>query len=133
MIVYEVNIRVINEVAEEYTAWLEHHIREMLEFDGFIAAEWFEVEEDQETRDLEKAVRQAVRLDESVPVEIREAASMSVETRLYTVHYRLRDRESLDRYFDIHAEGMRREGTERFGDSFAATRRVMRTVHAFTK
>lgn len=125
MIIYEVNIRILAELAEEYAEWLDDHIRRILEIDGFVSAERFDVEEDEEARALEQAVRQAVRLDESIPAELRDAASVTVETRLFTVHYRLRDRESLERYFEFHAERMRQEGVERFGDSFSATRRVM--------
>lgn len=131
MILYEVNIRILAEAADEYAAWLDDHIRQILEIDGFVSAEWFEVEEDQETRELEEAVRQAVRLDESIPSELREAAAVSVDTRLFTVHYRLTDRRSLEHYLMLHADGMRRDGIERFGDKFAATRRVMKRVKTF--
>ena len=133
MIIYEVNIRILAEAAEDYAVWLDDHIRQILEIDGFVSAEWFEVEEDQETRELEQAVRQAVRLDESIPAELREAAAVSVETSLFTVQYRLQDRYSLERYLMLHADRMRRDATERFGDKFAATRRVMRTRKVFNK
>lgn len=131
MTIYEVNIRVLPDRAEEYAEWLDDHIRTILEIDGFVSAEWFEVEEDQEARALEQAVRQAVRLDESIPIELREAASVSVETRLFAVHYRLRDRQSLENYFTFHAQEMRRDGQERFGDSFSASRRIMQTYRTF--
>lgn len=131
MTIYEVNIRVLSESFEEYAEWLDGHIREMLELDGFIAANWLEVEEDEEAKELEEAVRQAVRLDESVPAELREAAATPVNTRLLTIQYRLRDRESLDRYFADHAQRMRQDGKERFGDMFAATRRIMHLVNRY--
>lgn len=131
MTIYEVNIRILAEAADEYAEWLDDHIRQILKIEGFVSAEWFEVEEDQEVRALEQAVRQAVRLDESVPVELREAAAMPIETRLFTVHYRLRDRQSLEHYLEFHAPAMRRDGVERFGDKFSATRRVMQVHKTF--
>ncbi len=131
MTIYEVNVRVLTEIADEYEIWLNDHIEEILLIDGFESAEWFVVEEDKETKDLEEAVRQAVRLDESVPAEIREAAASPVETRLYSIQYRLRDRASLDHYFNFHAERLRQEGIERFGTKFAATRRVMKLYRIY--
>jgi hypothetical protein len=133
MIIYEVNIRVVETVAEEYEEWLNGHVRTILELEGFRSAEWFIVEQDKETQDLEEAVRQAVRLDESVPTEIREAAASSIPTRMYCIQYRLRDRESLTAYLDGHAEAMRQDGIERFGAQFAATRRIMSLYKKFTK
>ncbi len=40
MIVYEVNLSVRNEIAEEYAVWLQTHIRDMLRIDGFERADW---------------------------------------------------------------------------------------------
>ncbi|MCB0713972.1 MAG: DUF4286 family protein [Ignavibacteriae bacterium] len=131
MTIYEVNIRALKEIADSYETWLSTHINEIIQLDGFISAEWSLVEEDQETKDLEEAVRQAVRLDESVPHEIREAAAAPVETKLYCIQYRLRDRESLENYFTHHVESMRQDGIDRFGTKFAATRRVMKLYRIF--
>ena len=44
MIIYEVNLTVNSSVAEQYEKWLTDHIREMLSFEGFISADWYEVE-----------------------------------------------------------------------------------------
>ena len=126
MTIYEVNVRVLSEIAEEYELWVDKHVKEILQIDGFVSAEWFLVEEDKETKELEEAVRKAVRLDESVPAEIRDAAASAVETKLYTVQYRLRTRDDLDNYLTYHAERMRQDGHDRFGSKFAATRRVMK-------
>ncbi|MCE2502760.1 MAG: DUF4286 family protein [Chlorobi bacterium] len=128
---YEVNIRVLNEIAEEYEAWLDQHIKEILKIDGFFSAEWFEVEEDKEAKEIEEAVRQAVRLDESVPVDIREAAAAPVETKHYSIQYRLIDRDSLDSYFTYHAEQLRQDGFDRFGSKFAVTRRIMKLYRIY--
>ena len=124
-VLYEVNIRVLEEIADEYESWLDDHIQELLRIDGFESADWFVIEEDTEAQKIEDALRQAVRLDESIPVEIREAAANPVRTRLFCVQYRLRDAEAFDHYLRYHAEQMRRQGIERFGSKFAATRRLM--------
>lgn len=133
MTIYEVNIRVLSDAYTEYTTWLEEHIQEMLQLDGFLAAEWFEVELDQETQELEEAVRQAVRLDESVPAELREAVATPIHSRMLTIHYQLSDRDSLEDYFTDHADRMRNKGMERFGEMFAATRRVMKRTKQFQR
>ena len=131
MTIYEVNVRVLSEIAEEYERWLDNHIREIIQIDGFVTAEWSLVEEDKEAKDLEEAVRQAVRLDESVPADIREAVSSPVETRHYCIQYRLNDRESLENYFSFHAEKLRQDGIDRFGSKFAASRRVMKLYRIY--
>lgn len=41
MIVYEVNLSIDNDVAEEMAVWLRAHIGEMLEIDGFERAAWY--------------------------------------------------------------------------------------------
>ena len=131
MTIYEVNVRVLKEIADDYEKWLDEHIKQILQIGGFLSAEWFVVEEDKETKELEEAVRQAVRLDESVPPEIREAAASPVRTCLYTIQYRLLNRDILDHYLTYHAEEMRQEGQELFGAKFAATRRVMKSYRLY--
>jgi len=42
MIIYEVNLTVDADVADDYAAWLKDHIHQILRFDGFIRAEWLE-------------------------------------------------------------------------------------------
>ena len=41
MVIYEVNLRVENEVAEEFAVWIRPHIGEMLLNDGFQSAVWY--------------------------------------------------------------------------------------------
>lgn len=125
-VLYEVNIRVLEEIAEDYEGWLDEHIREVMAIDGFESAEWFVIDEDTEALRVEEALRQAVRLDESIPVEIREAASNPIRTRLYSVQYRIRNTRSYENYLATHAPEMRQKGIDRFGSKFNATRRIMR-------
>ena len=100
MIVYEVNLTVKRDAADEVAAWLPGHIREMLALPGFESAEWFE----------------------DVDYDAEEGADPR-----WTVHYRLRTHDDLVRYFEEDAERMRADGLERFGGSFEATRRVLRS------
>jgi Domain of unknown function (DUF4286) len=52
--------------------------------------------------------------------------------RLYSVHYYVADRASLDDYFANHAATMRQDAIERFGDQFTASRRVFEVAGEFT-
>ena len=132
MVLYEVNIRVLADTAQEYEEWLDKHIREIMQVEGFVSAEWFEIEEDSEAKELEEAVRNAVRLDESIPQEIREAAANPLRTCLYSVQYRLESKEAFDNYQRCHAEALRQEAIDKFGSRFAATRRVMCLREAYS-
>ena len=40
MIIYEVNLTVDPDSADEYAAWLRPHVAHILEIDGFLGAEW---------------------------------------------------------------------------------------------
>ena len=97
MIVYEVNLDVRADIYADYRAWLAAHVGEILALPGFVAAEVFDVQD-------------------PAPAEGR---------RSLTVYYRVADQASLDRYFAEHAPRLREDGKRRFGDAFAATRRVL--------
>ena len=99
MIIYEVNLTVEPDVADEYAAWLRPHIARILEIDGFLGAEWLE-------RDTAT--------DGSDAGKVR-----------WTIHYRLRDRAALEVYQRDHAPALIREGLDKFGEHLTATRRVL--------
>jgi quinol monooxygenase YgiN len=101
MVVYEVNLHVDADVAGAYRDWLGGHVRAILEIEGFVGATLYEQEAAPDGR------------------------------RHFTVHYRLRDRPSLDAYLRDHAARMREEGLARFGSRFSADRRVLVAVEAF--
>lgn len=44
MPIYEVNLFVDNDIAEEMAVWLRRHMREMLDFEGFEEARWYQLE-----------------------------------------------------------------------------------------
>lgn len=131
MILYEVNVRVLDEIVAEYRDWLETHIEELLRVEGILAAEWYMVDTDVEAEKIEREVRKAIRLDESVAPALREAVMNPIHTTPFTVHYRMQDQETYDRYLKDHAPRLRQDGIDRFGAKFAATRRVLRLHKTF--
>lgn len=98
MTVFEVNISVQRDVAEQYLQWLEKHIHEVLAIDGFLSARVFEVE----------------------PAE-----GALPDFLLLCAQYMLKDRVSLDVYLRDHAARLRADGIARFGGKFTVQRRVM--------
>ncbi|KAL9641984.1 hypothetical protein ABK040_004041 [Willaertia magna] len=104
-VVYEVNLIIDKEIEEEFKSWLPEHIQLILKIKGFIEARWFE----------------------SDPVE----NNLDNNKTYYTVHYLLEDRESLQNYFDNHASELRKDGINRFGTKFSASRRVMILKNVF--
>ena len=97
MIVYEVNIKVREAVADDYRAWLGDHVRELLTLPGFVSAEVLIVEPDQATPEHQEIV----------------------------VHYRLESHHALLRYLKDHAPRMRAKVGERFDGQFEIHRRVL--------
>lgn len=98
-VVYEVNLDVDSAIADDYRAWLQTHVSQMLALPGFVSAELFDI--------IEPATD---------------------GRRAWCVHYRLRDAAALEAYLHEHAAQMRAEGVARFGDRFRAGRRVLRAV-----
>jgi|SRR5690606_27908887 len=104
MVIYEVNLIVRREVADEVAAWLPGHIREILALPGFESAEWLSDEDFHEGEGADPR---------------------------WTIHYRLRSHDDFIRYAEQDAERMRADGIERFGKNFEATRRVLRVEESF--
>ena len=78
MVLYEVNLVVQKHLDGDYLPWLQAHIEEMLEFQGFERASlWLETDSEQDD-----ALR-------------------------YTVHYEISSKADLETYFTEHAERMR--------------------------
>lgn len=96
-IIYEVTLHVDADIAEEYDAWLEQHIREMHVLPGFVGSEKFSIETEQEA-----------------PSQVGRV-----------VHYRLESCQAFDDYLRDHVDRMRDKGVERFGDRFSASRRIL--------
>lgn len=102
--VYEVNIAVDKDTAAEFEAWLRPHAQELLDLPDchFTGAEIFTVDEDGDGAQTRKNL---------------------------CVHYRLRDREGLRAYLDVHAPRLRGDGA-RFAGKMSITRRVYQSLHA---
>ena len=96
MIIYEVNLNVERNIAREYQNWLEKHINDMLTFDGFEKAMFFERKEESNTQIV-----------------------------CFTTHYHISSMDQLQDYFQNHAEKMRADGIRRFGDLFKSDRRIL--------
>ncbi|HAU0227379.1 TPA: DUF4286 family protein [Legionella pneumophila] len=97
MVIYEVNLSIDNEIFKDYKTWLNEHIQEMLQFDGFVNA---------------TILRQAM-----------DAGKPDNQTHL-TVQYQVESNEDLQTYFTEHAPKMRGDGVKRFEGRFSATRRT---------
>lgn len=97
MIVYEVNIKVREAVADDYRAWLGDHVRELLTLPGFVSAE----------------------------VLIVEPEHVTPEHQQIVVHYRLESHHALTRYLTEHAPRMRAKVDPRFVGQFEIERRVL--------
>ncbi|MCB1197965.1 MAG: DUF4286 family protein [Bdellovibrionota bacterium] len=98
-LIYEVNLAVDLDIADAYALWLEPHIKEMLGFDGFISAQWYERNAQDE--------------------------GLSLLQRHWTIHYGLQSRHYYERYINEHAPRMREDGLSKFAGKFQATRRIL--------
>lgn len=93
---YEVRLAINASRSDEFDAWLEAHVREMLAFPGFDGAKIFRsTEADDEGRDIR------------------------------IVAYSVRTRRELDSYLHTHAARMRKEGVSRFGKDLEASRNIV--------
>lgn len=99
-VVYEVNLEVDVEIADDYRDWLDAHVVAILALPGFISAHILDV--------LEPAPP-----DGSVGL---------------CVHYTLRDHTAFEQYLREHAAAMRADGQARFGGRFRAGRRVLQAA-----
>ena len=99
LIIYEVNLKINQDCVIEFKSWLYGHIREMLNFPGFINAELFQNEEQSSAQSIELVVK-----------------------------YSVDSFDSLNHYFAYNAATMREKGLMRFPDQFSASRRVLRTL-----
>ena len=99
MIIYEVNLKLDPDIVIEFDEWLDLHIQQMLQFEGFKSA--------------------------------KKLNSIEDEQFFLTVQYKIESQEDLDRYFRNHAEQMRQEGLDKFGEKFKAHRRIMKTLKTY--
>ena len=98
-VIYEVTLTIESGIADEFDEWLEQHVADMLEVPGFVSAESFKLESDDE-----RYVRRVTR-------------------------YTLEGKDELDAYLAGPATAMRQDGIDRFGDRFEASRRILAPHH----
>ncbi len=100
MLIYEVNLEVDEEVKFSVAGWLTEHIQKMLDFKGFKVAYWFFRQPEDEGLD-------------------------ATTKTLWTIQYVVESRASVDDFISHSAEGIRKEMTEKFGDKYKYSRRVL--------
>jgi hypothetical protein len=97
VIIYEVNLHVDREIAEEFSSWLEGHIVIVVERGGFVDATWWECVE-----------------------------TIDPDRVHWSIHYHATTVAALDAYLRDHAPRLREDGRKRFGKHFEADRRILR-------
>jgi heme-degrading monooxygenase HmoA len=107
MLIYEVNVFVNEDRAQEYAEFLDHHIRDILKIKGFIKAELF-----------------SELIDSSTPTPEPKQAH-------FAIHYHVETEADLQNYFKHHAAAMRKDAIDRFGNSFSAKRRNLISIQKF--
>ena len=96
--IYEVNCMIPQSRQDEFLAWLESHVKQLLRIDGF-----------------EDATISRLQEDDRLP-----------ETYVgFCVQYFLEDRSVFDRYITDYAPAMREDGANRFGSDLRIYRRLM--------
>lgn len=96
-VIYEVSLEIDPAIVGQYDVWLEQHLREVLEVEGFEIGRVFKPD----------------------------AAAEEGAWIPRVVQYTVRSRHDLERYLAGPAQAMRQKGIDRFGERFRATRRVL--------
>ncbi len=95
MVIYEVNLNINREIYAEFVLWLKDHVKEMLQYPGFMCANLLKEEQDD-----------------------------GFGQEQLTVQYKLENRKHLENYFTEFAPKMRDKGIKRFNEKFSASRRI---------
>ncbi len=97
-VIYEVSLEIEPDIIGEFDAWLAGHIDDMLTIPGFISARTF----------------------------VSESKADGKVQRV--THFHLESEADLERYLSGPASVMRQAATDRFGDKFTASRRILHTM-----
>jgi len=106
VVIYEVNIEVPREIVIDYSSWLRLHVDEMLRLDIFYAAEVYVRHPEEEDKEGDGTFSH------------------------FTVHYRARDRESVESYLRDHAPRMRQRVHEIFKTQVKISRRILSRIRS---
>ena len=120
VVIYEVNLTVEPDIVDAYSAWLEEHIRAMLDHDGFESAAWYVRSDGADGR--ARASGEGTAVPDRVPEGPRQ----------WTVHYHLESRDALQRYLAEDAQQMRSEAADRFGEQVTTERRILESRQVFS-
>ncbi len=95
MIIYEVNLKILTSIFDDYMHWLIPHVKEMLTFKGFKNARY-----------------------------LAENPAQEENFTKITMQYEIESMDDLQHYFDNYAHHRREDGIRQFPDQFSATRRI---------
>jgi hypothetical protein len=105
MIVYEVSLSIDVDtiIYEEYLVWIASHIKKILLLKGFIKA-----------KSLEE-------------IDLNEKSVSNSSIRKLLIQYQLDSMESLQEYLALHAQAMRKEHNDLYGDRVTASRKIYKS------
>ena len=95
MIIYEVNLSISKTIYKDFEKWLSIHIDKMLTFDGFNEYRIYNI------------------------------SSGDIDNKLLCVHYYVQTRKDLNNYFKNYSKSMKKNGLDKFGDNYTASRRIL--------
>lgn len=96
MLIYEVNLEVKSQSADQFLIWLGPHIDQVTKLGNFKGAQLFEIKND-DSKGLTK----------------------------WSVQYICKDQEQLEKYIRDFAPKLRQEAIDLFGNNFTASRRIL--------
>jgi len=102
MIIYNVTLNIDKSISKEWLEWIKEHIPQVLATGKFKEA------------------------------KLTKVLIEDAEADTYSVQYRAHSREALDAYYAEHAEALKREGLQRFGDKVLSFRTELEVVDEYT-
>lgn len=99
MIIYEVNLKILPHLFEEFLIWLKEHIKKMLKFEGF---------------------KNALFLEEI------SSKNDELKFKYITIQYHLDSLDNLNNYLNNHSKKMREDGLKKFPTGFSTSRRLFK-------
>ena len=102
MYIYNVTINIDESVHEEWLKWIHNHIPEVLATGKFVSAKLTQVLVEEEMGGV-----------------------------TYSIQYRAKTREDLDRYYKEDADKLRTDGMQKFADKMIAFRTELKIINEF--
>ena len=95
MIIYEVNLKIQSNILPEYRLWLDSHIEQMMQFEGFYDCKTYTVHSNKDNH------------------------------QLLSIHYYIENIKFLNLYLKKESQKMRSEGIDKFSNSVSIERRIL--------